>query len=118
MRYPYYPLAGRDVGFGGTPGGGALMKSRNAAFRAQQRRMLSSRESMLTEIACEPISEAAVIEEIPFICFQFAGSGADAVNATFRVGCPADHDQLWSPFIVATPALPGRIAQGTRFPNQ
>lgn len=67
---------------------------------------------MQTEIACGPISESAVMEEIPFVCCLFADGGAAQVSVMFGVAC--ETDQLWSPLEIPTLTLSDWIQQTIR----
>ncbi len=57
---------------------------------------------MLTEIACGPISESAVVDEIPFICALFLDGDPAGVSVEYGWACDADIDAFWQPTKIAT----------------
>jgi hypothetical protein len=61
---------------------------------------------MLTEIACGPISESAVLEEIPFVCSLFVEIRAAAGIVQYGWACNAEIDALWQPEEITTSELP------------
>ncbi len=58
---------------------------------------------MLTEIACGPISESAVLDEIPFVCSLFIESGSAVVSVEYGLKC--NTDALWQPKEIANTEL-------------
>lgn len=64
---------------------------------------------MLTEIACGPISESAVLDEIPFVWSLFIESGSAVVSVEYGWACNADMDSLWQPKEIAISELPDWI---------
>jgi hypothetical protein len=52
---------------------------------------------MWTEIACGPISESAVVDEISFICSLFRDASPSEVSVMYGWACNADIDTLYEP---------------------
>jgi hypothetical protein len=68
----------------------------------------------LIEIACGPISEPEVADEIPFVCSLFLEAGAPQVSVVYGVGCNTDHIELWSPLYIPATELLRWIAQAAQ----
>jgi hypothetical protein len=69
---------------------------------------------MVIEIACGPISESALLDELPFVCSLFIEIRAVTVSVQYGWACNEEIDALWHPEEITTSDLPAWIDRSIR----